>query len=159
MLRDAARLSGAETRSSFTRCAMDVAEELQPDSLNRDATKKYCDEALADNRRAGRRIETIIVIVAVLAVCSDLLVSWLGKPHIVAGSGALQTLALGWLVSEVLKIRRDNLTLRLIPTLPEAEAIEEIRKFLAHLRGEKPFARAFLAAATSWGGKRLRGKP
>jgi hypothetical protein len=158
MLAGAARLSEAEARGSFTGYAMDVAEDVQPDSFDRDVIEKYCDKALADNKRAARRIEAVIVIVAVLAICSDLLISWLDKPRIVAGTGAFQAVVLGWLVRELLKIRRDNLTLHLMPTLPETQRIEATQKFLAHLRGEKPLARAILTAAKNWDGKRQRGK-
>jgi hypothetical protein len=98
------------------------------------------DKALDANRRAER----IIIVMAIALFIFGLLVLsaayWLKNPYVASGSVLMQGF-LVFPVSEVKKLRRDNLILQtfpaLIDVLPPAGAASEIKKLLAHLRGSK----------------------
>jgi cytochrome c biogenesis protein CcdA len=105
-----------------------------------DQINRRVDLALIDNRRA----EVIIIGMALgifLAGLGTLLVAyWQQNPYI-AGGGIVLNGLLYWPVREIKKLRRDNLVLQVLPTiiagLPPAEAIKEIKKLAAHIRGKE----------------------
>jgi hypothetical protein len=96
------------------------------------------DGALHDNRRA----EYIVIGMALGIFTAGTAVLFLGywqqNPY-VGGGGALLSGLLYWPIYEILKLRRDNLILQVLPVMlaelsPE-DAAKEIRKLADHLRG------------------------
>ncbi len=98
------------------------------------------DAALAANKRAEVIVIGMAVAIFVLGAGCFLLAYFEKNPY-VASVSLLLTGFLYWPIREVLKLRRDNLILQVVPVMaaqldPTALATE-VKKTLDHLRGMK----------------------
>jgi hypothetical protein len=98
------------------------------------------DQALTDNRRAER----LMIGMALALFCVGLSVLFVGyrmKNPYVAGGSSLAQMFIAFPINEVRKLRRDNLILRIFPSivrdLSPANSAEQIVKLLEYLRREK----------------------
>src|SRR4051812_7675147 len=98
------------------------------------------DAALRLNRRAETIVITMAVAIFVLGVLTFLL-AYVEKNPYAAGGSALVTAFLYWPIREILKLRRDNLVLQVVPVmvaqLGPIDLAKEIKLLLLHLRGAK----------------------
>jgi hypothetical protein len=98
------------------------------------------DSALKDNRRAEHIIIGMSVSIFVLGMAGFVFAYIDRNPYIGGGSTLLNGL-LYWPIREILKLRRDNLLLQVLPsmlaTLAPAEAAKEIKRIADHLRGSR----------------------
>jgi hypothetical protein len=98
------------------------------------------DQALTDNRRAER----LMIGMALALLCVGLSVLLVGyrmrNPYVAAGSTLAQVF-IAFPINEVCRLRRDNLILRLFPSivrdLPPANSAVEIVRLLEYLRRGK----------------------
>jgi hypothetical protein len=98
------------------------------------------DQALTDNKRAER----LMIGMALALFCVGLLVLLVGyrmkNPYVVGGSSLAQVF-IAFPINEVRKLRRDNLILRIFPSivrdLSPANSAAEIVKLLEYLRRGK----------------------
>ncbi|MDR3425491.1 MAG: hypothetical protein P4M13_10555 [Alphaproteobacteria bacterium] len=105
-----------------------------------DDVNSRVDSALQKNSRA----ETVVLFMSsgvfVLGAFVLLVSYWIKNPYI-ASITVLVDAFLYWPIREVIKIRRENLVLQVVPsivmTLSPSDAAYEIKKTLAYLRGEK----------------------
>jgi hypothetical protein len=98
------------------------------------------DQALTDNRRAER----LMIGLALALLCVGLLALLVGyrmKNPYVAGGSSLAQVFIAFPINEVRKLRRDNLILRVFPSvirdLSPANSAVEIMKLLEYLRRGK----------------------
>lgn len=98
------------------------------------------DGALSANKRA----ETIVILMAVgifLLGTASFLLAYFEKNPYVGGGSVLLTGFLYWPIREVLKLRRDNLVLQVVPVmaaqLSPADLSKELKKTLDYLRGKR----------------------
>jgi hypothetical protein len=108
--------------------------------VNLNAISARIDQALTDNRRAER----LIIGMALALFCVGLLALLVGyrmKNPYVAGGGSVAQVFIAFPINEVRKLRRDNLILRIFPSiirdLPPANSMVEIVKLLEYLRRGK----------------------
>jgi len=98
------------------------------------------DQALTDNRRAER----LMIGISLALFCVGLLALLVGyrmkNPYVAGGSSVVQVF-IAFPINEVRKLRRDNLVLRIFPSiirdLPPANSMVEIVKLLEYLRRGK----------------------
>ena len=98
------------------------------------------DRALEENRRA----ESIVIVMATgiftVGIAGVIVAYWHQNPYLGIGSAVVNSF-LYWPIREILRLRRDNLVLQVLPImlaeLPPIEAAKEIKKFADHLRGMK----------------------
>lgn len=106
--------------------------------MNLSEVNERVDAALSANRRA--EIIVVGMAVGIFALGMSIFVlAYIGKnPYIAVGSTIL-TSFLYWPIREVLKLRRDNLILQVVPVLVAqlgpADLANELKKTLNHLRG------------------------
>lgn len=97
------------------------------------------DAALQANRRAEMIVISMAVGIFFLGAGSFCLAYFEKNPY-VAGGSALVTAFLYWPIREILKLRRDNLVLQVVPVmlaqLSAADVAKELKKTLDHLRGK-----------------------
>jgi hypothetical protein len=98
------------------------------------------DAALADNKRAEHIVIAMSVGIFLLGA-GAFLFAYVEKNPYVVGGGLLTTAFLYWPIREILKLRRDNLILQVVPAmaaqLSAAEFAKEMKKLLEHLRSKK----------------------
>ncbi len=98
------------------------------------------DGALSANKRAETIVIAMAVGIFVLGVASFLL-AYVEKNPYVGGGSILLTGFLYWPIREVLKLRRDNLVLQVVPVmaaqLSPADLSKELKKTLDYLRGKR----------------------
>jgi hypothetical protein len=97
------------------------------------------DGALGSNRRAEFIVIGMAVGIFVSGIGALAVAYWQQNPYIGAGSVVVNSL-LYWPIREVLKLRRDNLILQVLPVMlaqlsPE-DAAKEIKKLADYLRGK-----------------------
>jgi hypothetical protein len=96
------------------------------------------DVAIKLNGRAEHVIICMAVGIFSIGVALLLIGYWSQNPYVGGGSLILGGF-LYWPIKEILKLRRDNLMLQILPAmvseLPRAEAAREIKKFLDRLGG------------------------
>jgi hypothetical protein len=109
-------------------------------TVNVDQINERVDAALKSNRRAE---STVIVMSGGIFVAGLLVLFlsyWIRNPYIAAVAVLLNGF-LYWPIREVRKIRRENLTLQILPSmieaLPPKDALREIVKCLTYLRDGK----------------------
>jgi hypothetical protein len=97
------------------------------------------DGALKTNKRA----ESIVLGMATgifLSGISALAIAYWQQNSYIGGGGVALNGMLYWPIREILKLRRDNLLLQVLPViiaeLPPADAAKEIKKLADHLRGK-----------------------
>ena len=99
------------------------------------------DSALEANRGAERIVLTMSAGIFAVGI-GVLLVSYWSQNAYVAGGAALLEGFLYWPIREVLRLRKDNVALQVLPSvvaeLPPKEAEAELVNFLKFLRGESP---------------------
>lgn len=108
--------------------------------MDLNAINARVDQALTDNRRAER----LMIGMALALFCVGLLVLLVGycmkNPYVAGGSSVAQVF-IALPINEVRKLRRDNLILRIFPSiirnLPPANSMVEIVKLLEYLRRGK----------------------
>jgi hypothetical protein len=100
------------------------------------------DGALQANRRAEYIVIGMAGCIFLLGVVGLGIAYWQQNPY-VAGGNLLLNGFLYWPIREILKVRRDNLILQVLPVmldeLSQEDAAKEIRKLCDYLRG-KPTA-------------------
>jgi len=98
------------------------------------------DAALIANRRAEGIIIGMAMAIFALGAASFCLAYFEKNPY-VAGGSVLLTGFLYWPIGQILKVRRDNLVLQVVPVmvaqLSAEDLAKEIKKTLDHLRGAK----------------------
>lgn len=97
------------------------------------------DGALRSNRRAEYIVIGMAVGIFVSGVSALVVAYWQQNPYI-GGGGVILNGFLYWPIREVLKLRRDNLLLQVLPVmlaqLTAGDAAEEIKKLADYLRGK-----------------------
>lgn len=95
------------------------------------------DRALESNRQAEVIVISMAIGIFSIGIAVILVGYTLENPYVSVGAGVFQ-LALYWPVYEILKLRRDNIILHVLPALvcsmPPERAADEIEKLLEHLR-------------------------
>lgn len=97
------------------------------------------DGALRSNRRAEYIVIGMAIGIFVSGVSALFVAYWQQNPYI-GGGGVILNGFLYWPIQEVLKLRRDNLLLQVLPVMlaqlsPE-DASTEIKKLASYLRGK-----------------------
>ena len=96
------------------------------------------DGALRDNRRAEYTVIGMALSIFVAGTLVLILAYWQQNPYVGAG-GLLLNGLLYWPIREILRLRRDNLILQVLPVmlaeLSTEDATKEIKKLADHLRG------------------------
>ena len=111
-------------------------------SLNIDQINSRVDGALRANRRAEFIVIGMAACIFVVGIAGLGIAYWQVNPYFGSASVLLNGF-LYWPIREILKVRRDNLILQVLPVmlaqLSPADAAKEIRKLCDYLRG-KPAA-------------------
>jgi hypothetical protein len=106
--------------------------------LNVATINSRIDQALAENRRAERLIVRMATALFIVGLSAIFIAYWLKNPYIAAGS-TLAQIFLVFPISEIRKLRRDNMILQIFPaliySLPPDKAATQTVKLLDHLRG------------------------
>ena len=107
--------------------------------MDLNAVNKRVDHALALNRRAENVVISMAVSIFVLGG-GIIIVGYLVENAYVSGGAMIIQLTLYWPIREILKLRRDNIILQILPAmisnLPTQQAAQEIKKLLEYLRGK-----------------------
>jgi len=97
------------------------------------------DRALADNLRAEHIVIAMAIGIFVTGAATLCVAYWQQNPYIGGGSVIVSGF-LYWPIREILKVRRDNLILQVLPVmlaeLSAEDAAKEIKKLADHLRGK-----------------------
>lgn len=98
------------------------------------------DGALKSNRRAETIVISMAIAIFATGAATLLLAYWARNPYISSGS-IISSGFLYWPIHEILKLRKDNLILQVLPVilaqLPPPDAAKEIKKLADYLRGRR----------------------
>jgi hypothetical protein len=98
------------------------------------------DGALVSNRRAENIVTGMSIAIFLSGLGTFFIAYWQENPYLGGGGVALDGL-LFWPIREILKLRKDNLLLQVLPVmlaaLSEKDAAQEIKKLAEYLRGKK----------------------
>jgi hypothetical protein len=105
-----------------------------------DHVNKRIDKALAANARTEVLIIVMAAFIFLLGIAIVILGYWNQNPYLHTAAILLQGL-LYWPISEIRRLREDNLILQTVPaivsSLPPKECAKELKKMLDYLRRRK----------------------